>query len=464
MLLLAILLSAGCAKIDTPRTIVVQPPVSQQIIVSAHPDNEAVFAHEPAWGLTEFSVHPQPSEDPQPVTSLWTRLINGYGLGHVEHRRVTQEMRHLSRHRPSFDKLLGRGTDYLHFLLDAVEQRGLPTELALLPAIESGYRPFAYSPDGAAGLWQFMPATAQRFGLEMDWWYDARRDVVTSTEAALDYLEHLHKRFDGDWLRALAAYNAGGAKVARAAHRNRRHGKPTDFWSLELPRETDRYVPRLLALAHLIANPAAFGLVLPELGDRPRLTVVDAGSQTDLRVAARVAEVPLEQFAAMNAGYNRSATRPEGPHRFVVPTEAEPRLRTALADLTDSQRLRWARHRIRRGDTLAAIARRHGVRVDAIKRANQLNSNRIIAGDDILIPLSAAVETPLASLTEQAKPIGYRVRKGDSLYVIARRFGVSVNELRRWNRIPGRLIKPGQRLLVYVGAPHMDATTLSSPG
>jgi membrane-bound lytic murein transglycosylase D len=324
-------------------------------------------------------------------------------------------------------------------------------ELALLPAVESGFRPYSYSRSGAAGLWQFMPATGRMRGLTQDWWFDGRRDVIAGTEAALEHLESLHRRLDNDWLHALAAYNAGRGTVSRAVRKNRERGKTTDFWSLDLPGETDIYVPRLLALTEIIRDPQRFGVTLPELPDRPQFAIVDIGSQLDLGVAAKLVQLPVEDLAELNAGLNRLATPPDGPHRLLVPIDRVEPLRTALAELPVEQRLQRSRYRVKRGDTLSGIASSHGITVAALQAANGLQGHRIRAGQDLLVPRypSALALAPVKSTLPHSR-VHYRVRSGDSLYEIAQKFRVSVGQLRRWNRLSSNLLRPGQQLTLFV--------------
>jgi membrane-bound lytic murein transglycosylase D len=281
--------------------------------------------------------------------------------------------------------------------------------------------------------------------------------VFDSTNAALGLLERLNKRFDGNWLHALAAYNAGPARISVAMRRNAAAGRSTDYWDLELPRETDNYVPRLLALAEIIARPEDYGIELPDVPNKPRLDRIDAGERTDLRVAARVAGVDKDELLRLNAGYKAMTTRPDGPHWIVVPVGAVDRLNDGLAKLDKDQRLpaNDLKHRIARGETLGGIARRYGVSVAALKRANHLHGHLIRAGRKLLIP--GRLETnPVAQLelsdasSDTASRIQHRVVKGDSLYLIARRYKVSIKQLRGWNDIQGKLIKPGQELTVFV--------------
>jgi len=316
--------------------------------------------------------------------------------------------------------------------------------------VESGFRPYVYSMDGAAGLWQFMPATGQMLGLEQDWWFDQRRTVRASTTAAIDYLNRLNERFSGEWLLALAAYNAGAGSVGRAIRNAERHGEPTDFWSLDLPGETERYVPRLLALAAIVSDPEAYDLDLPEILDQPYFAPVDTAGQIDLNIAADLAGIPIEELLALNAGHKRWASRPAGPHELLLPLDSVSAFEQALAELPEDRRLRWQHHRVRRGDSLSRIAREYGVSIDVIRETNRLRDSRIRAGDELIIPLSDSVTVASAGSNGHSRQrMHYRVRKGDSLYVIAQRFQVSVSDLKRWNRV-GRYIRPGERLTVFV--------------
>lgn len=433
--LLAILLT-GCAgpglKSDTP---LVAPPPAQE--------TSSVASAGPAPCEAEIVVAPDPL--------VWSRLQAGFALSHFEHPRIDLEVRRLTRFRAALDALLRRTEPYLHHILNAVEAAGFPTEIALLPAVESGFRPHAYSPNGAAGLWQFMPATGRMLGLERDWWYDGRRSLPESTRAAMVYLERLHRRFDGDWLHALAAYNAGSAKVGRAIRRARKRRENTEYWGLDLPGETDAYVPRLLALARVVASPDTYGVSLPAITDRRYFDVVDTDGQIDLHVAAELAAVSVETVLRLNPGYRRWATHPEGPHQLLLPIDKVQPFSKRLARLPVEQRLRWQRHRIVSGDNLIGIARRYGVTVEAIKRSNDLTDSRIRAGRDLLIPLSDLVGSgPVTASNGQGRQrVRYQVRRGDSLYAIARRFQVSIADLRRWNRV-GRYLQPGDRLTVFV--------------
>jgi membrane-bound lytic murein transglycosylase D len=382
--------------------------------------------------------------------TVWHRLRQDFRLTDIEHPRIDAEVRRLLHSPPSFNALLERARPYLAHITDTVEAAGLPGEIALLPAVESGFRPFAYSPDGAAGLWQFMPATGSMMGLHQDWWFDSRRTVRGSTSAATEYLQRLNGRFSGDWLHTLASYNAGAATVRRAIRRARKRGEPTDFWSLDLPGETDRYVPRLLALARVVNDPEKYGVSLPDIPDAPYFTIVTTDRQVDLNIAAQAAGLDVEHLILLNAGNRRWTTHPDGPHELLVPLSHADGLGERLAALPPEKRLRWQRHQVASGESLSVIARRYGVSVAAIRRTNQLPDARIRAGEELVIPLSDTVTGQTAGSNRLAQQrLRYKVRKGDSLYKIARRFQVTIKDLRRWNRV-GRYIRPGEHLTVFI--------------
>lgn len=390
----------------------------------------------------ELEASPPP-EDPH----LWQQLTRGYQLTHVQHANIDRELQTFIARGDSLTRQLAKGEPFLFHILQEVQKRGMPTEIALLPGVESGFRPTAYSRHGAAGLWQFMPATGHYFGLKQDWWYDARRDLLASTNAALDYLQKLHKRFDGDWLLAIASYNAGGGRVARAVQKNLDRGKPTDFWSLSLPGETRQYVPRLLALARIIERPEQYGVVLPPIEYDLRFVKVEIGEQIDLKVAARLAGMNTEELLLLNAGFNRWATHPQGPHYLLLPADKGDLFSEKLAQLPDDRRMRWTRYRIKQGDNLGKIARNHGVSIHTLMQSNQLKNHRIRAGAHLLIPLSTSASAISVAPTGNRK-VRYRVRKGDSLYAIAKQFGVKIGDLKKWNQLASDRLRPGQKLTV----------------
>ncbi|GMQ95841.1 MAG: LysM peptidoglycan-binding domain-containing protein [Gammaproteobacteria bacterium] len=395
---------------------------------------------------------------------LWQRARMRFVMEVEDDRpRLDREIEWFQRNQEYVDRVAERARLYLHHVVSEVERRNLPGELALLPVVESAYQPFAYSPARASGIWQFIPSTARLYGLRYSWWYDGRRDVVESTRAALDYLEQLYAEFSGDWLLALAAYNSGAGNVRKAIRRNVRAGKPTDFWSLRLPRETRSYVPRLLAIRAIVARPDQYGLALKPIPDTPYFAETRLDGQIDLALAAKMAKVSLDELYLLNPGFSRWATDPAGPHRLLLPVNAIPGFEQRLAELPANQRVRWHRHVIESGDTLGTIARKYRTSVSALQQANNLRGTTIRKGRSLIVPvasqsladyrLSADMRRSMRRrIPGSGNKIIYRVRRGDSLWVISRRFEVSVNKLARWNGLAkSSVLRPGQKLVIWRG-------------
>lgn len=405
---------------------------------------------------------PDASDDSStPPSDIWERIRGGMKLEGTDHPGIAREIAWFENHPAYLDRVADRAQPYMHFIVDELERREIPTEIALLPIVESAFQPFAYSHGRAAGIWQFVPGTGRRFGLKQTWWYDGRRDIARSTRAALDYLKALHKEFNGDWLLALAAYNSGEGTVNRAIRDNRRKGKPTDFWSLTLPRETEGYVPKLLAISAIVTDPAAHGIALKPIPDEPFLTAVEVGSQIDLDLAAEMAGITLEEMYRYNPAFNRWATDPDGPHTLLVPVENADQFRERLAQLPQHDRIQWVRHRIGKGETLGTIAEKYRTTPILLKSVNNIRAKFIRAGETLIIPvarkdlqryrlsaeerLTAIQETPRTGLK-----IDYIVREGDSLWTIARAHDVSAEKLAKWNGMaPGDTLKVGNRLVIW---------------
>ncbi|MFV8817281.1 LysM peptidoglycan-binding domain-containing protein [Haliea sp. E17] len=387
-----------------------------------------------------------------PGDDLWDHVRDGLTWQDIEGPGVEQaRSRYLSQDQ-YLPMISERAALYLHYIVAQVEARGMPMELALLPIVESTLDPFATSAYRAAGLWQIMPATGEHLGLEQDWWFDGRRDIRASTQAALDYLEYLHTNLDGDWLLALAAYNAGQGRVQAAMESNRRKGKPTDYWSLSLPRETRKFVPRLIAISQIVADPDHYAVELPALDNAPAFRVVATGGQIEMAQAAALADVDLGTLRALNPGQLRWATSPSGAQELLLPVDAAPGFESRVAELDTGSRVRWRHYQIRRGDSLIEIARRFDIQVGTLRAANQLKGSFIRAGDTLLIPYGNNWAGSLAMQADQGRTRrGYRVKRGDSLYRIASRFQVSIDDIIDWNSLdPGAYLQPGQQLTLYV--------------
>jgi membrane-bound lytic murein transglycosylase D len=326
------------------------------------------------------------TNDALSAPDIWTRIRSGFVFPEVDPDLLQTCIDEYRKHPLLLKQILQRGEPYLFHIVDRLEQDGMPVELALLPVIESAFDPFATSPAGAAGIWQFMPETAAYVGLDLDWWYDGRRDIIASTDAALHYLKQLHKRFDNDWLLALAAYNAGSARVKRSLRENRNAGKPDDFWQLSLPAETRAYVPRLLALRAIIKNPHDYNISLPRLSDTRYFSTVEIRGQIELKVAAELAEVPLSTLRQLNPGYDRSITPPDRTHTLLFPSSVASVFRERIAQLPKNMRVRSIRHKIRKGDNLSTIAQHYRTTVPALRKLNRLKGNKIIAGEFLMVP------------------------------------------------------------------------------
>ncbi len=421
--------------------------------------------------LQEIPATPEPSVETAVTNSeqisvavsdnLWERLRQGMLLTNTPQVRFQQELDWYARHGDYIKRVTERAQPYLFHIVEQVEQYNMPLELALLPIVESAFKPFAYSPGRAAGLWQFIPSTGRMYGLQQNWWYDGRRDVDASTQAALTYLKKLHKQFNGDWLLAVAAYNCGEGTLAKAIRKNKAAGKATDFFSLQLPRETRAYVPRLLAISELVKNPSLYNVSLTPIKNEVRLARVDAGSQIDLAKVAELSNISLEQLYQLNPGFNRWATAPEGPHSFVIPVSNKQHFITGLAALPDGERLSWKRHKIKQGETLSTIALKYKTSITNLRSSNKIKGSAIRAGKYLLIPVSSqpAQAYVLSSDGRQQRRLKRKgngqkqiieVQANDTLWDLSRSWNVSVKRLCAWNGIaPTDILHPGQQLVLW---------------
>ncbi len=411
---------------------------------------------------------------PEQYSDLFDRMRAGFKLEDEDRHAIDVNADWYANHPDYLERAFGRAELYMYHIVTELEARGMPLELALLPVVESAFEPFAYSRARAAGLWQFIPGTGTRFGMKQNWWYDGRRDVVESTRGALDYLQFLHDEFDGDWLLAIAAYNCGEMNVARAIAANKAHGKPTDFWNLRLPKETRGYVPRLLAMRRLVADPEAHGLGFSRIPNQPYFTRVNTVSQIDLKVAADIAGITHEQLSELNPAFHRWATDPSGPHYLLVPSEVAELFEQNVAQLTPEQRLNATIYTVQKGDSVASVAKKFGTRIEVIRELNDLPSGPLMIGTDLRVPSSAFTLPPKVVLAaarvdgrqgaiNRGRQHVHVVRRGDTLWAVARRSGLDVKTLARMNGMqPSDTLRTGQRLKLTATASSSGRAKLTS--
>jgi membrane-bound lytic murein transglycosylase D len=405
-------------------------------------------------------VLPRTVDLTRPADDLWERIRQGFAMPNLDSPLVAERQRWYSSQPEYVARMVARSKLYLYYVVEEVQKRGMPTEIALLPMVESAYNPMAYSRSHASGLWQFIPSTGKNYKLNQNWWSDSRRDIVASTNAALDYLQALYD-MHGDWQLALASYNWGENAVARAIAKNKAHGLPTDYLSLKMPPETRGYIPKLQALKDIIANPELFGLTLDPIPNEPYFVTVPTEKDIDVRLAAKLAEMPEEELIALNPALNRPVI--SGPHTqvLVLPADRVDAFRRNL-EAYDAPLISWLPYNMKRGDTLDRLAAKHGIALAKLKTANGITSKtRVGPGYQLLLPVkgSGAAAEPLPVLFKQ--PVfapahrGYRyvyvVKKGDTLYGIARKYRVSTDSLRKWNHIS--MLTTGQKIFVYGKAP-----------
>ena len=391
----------------------------------------------------------------RPADDLWERIRAGFAMSDLDNPLVGVRERWYANQGEYLQRMVGRSKLYLYYIVEEIEKRGMPTEIALLPMVESAFNPMAYSRSHASGLWQFIPSTGKNYKLSQNWWADSRRDVIASTNAALDYLQVLYE-MHGDWHLALASYNWGENGVARAIERNRSKGLPTDYQSLKMPSETRGYIPKLQAMKNIISDPEAFGLSLEPIPNEPYFVTVPTPAAIDIRLAAEFAELSVEELIALNPALNRPMI--SGPHTqvLVLPADLVDAFQRNLAAY-NGPLTSWQPYTLRNGDSLQKLAAKHGIGLEKLKLANGITTRtKVGPGFQMLLPVkgSDAAAEPLPAVFQppvipKRRPGGsvYVVKKGDTLYGISRRFGVSTDSLLRWNHIG--VLTTGQRLVIY---------------
>ncbi len=410
-----------------------------------------------------------------PYADLMDQIRVSMSLPYVDNKRVKSQLNWYAKHPAYLDRTLKRGRPFLYLIASEVEKRNMPMELALLPIVESAFDPFAYSHGRASGIWQFVPGTGKRFGMKQNWWYDGRRDVRAATDGAMDYLTRLHKFFDGDWLLALAAYNSGEGNVLKAVKKNRKKGKPTDFWSLDLPKETRAYVPKLLALAELVRNPEKYHLQFAPIDNAPFLKRVSTGAQIDLALVAELADLSIEDTYRYNAAFNRWATAPEGPHYLLLPLKNADLFLKNIKKLKPEDRIKWIRHKVKSGDSVSTIAARYKTSKSLISTVNNLRKNRIRIDQVLTIPsatrslkkytLSADSRlAEIASRPRKGTKVTHKAKAGDSLWEISLKYKVNLRALAKWNGMaPTDTLSVGKKLSIWVNPKSAKGIISSTP-
>ena len=400
---------------------------------------------------------------PEQYPDVFDRIRAGFKIDDVESPRIDQQLAFYANNPDYLERVFGRAVPYMHHIVKEIEARGMPLELALLPVVESAFEPSAQSWVRANGLWQFMPGTGERFGLKQDWWYDGRRDVVASTRAALDYLQYMHDEFFDDWLLAIAAYNCGEFRVQREVNANRAKGLPVDFFSLHLPAETRAYVPKLLAMRRLVANPEDYGIAFSPIPNEPYFVKVDTGGQLDLTLAAELAGITLDEVYELNPGFHRWATDPAGPHFLLLPRDTADAFRRNLELLSPDERVRVSLHTVRKGESVATIAKKYKTQTIVVRDMNNLGTEPLVVGAELRVP-TAVVNLPPKVMLAAARvdgrggrtgrrPAVHVVRSGDSLWRIAKRHRMDVATLARMNGMgPGDTLRAGQKLVLNTRA------------
>lgn len=395
----------------------------------------------------------------QPDT-VWQAMSGDFKLKqeNIHHLAVQREI-HWFRHRQEYIHELTRNANpYLYYVYQETKQRGLPAEIALLPMIESNYNPFLYSKRGATGLWQMMPGTASGFGIKINWWVDDRRNIIDSTKAALNYLTYLHDFF-GNWLLAIAAYDSGEGTVQAAIRYNLRHHRPTDFWSLPLPKETKEYVPKLLALAAIISHPKQYHLKLDKVADTPYFKPVDLHGQLAINQIAKYADSTPKEIRKLNPAFRRWATMPHVSYAILLPAD---KLALFQQHYYDSQHhhVTWLHHKVQHGESMSLIARHYHTSVSALYQVNNLKTQTLQIGQNLLIPRSmqhATLHRPSKAQSRIAedsipgpKRFVHIVKPRETLWTVAERYGIKPSEIRYWNKLAYRAtLHVGQKLLIW---------------
>ena len=420
-----------------------------------------------------------------PAPDAWERIRRGFAIPNLNTPLVDKWTAYYARHPESMNRMANSAGKYLYYIVEEINRKGLPTELALLPFVESAYNPIAYSHANASGLWQFIPSTGTQFKLKQDWWHDQRRDPIASTNAALDYLEYLFE-FQGDWYLALASYNWGEGAVQRAVKQNAAAGKGTDYLSLNMPAETRNYLPKLQAIKNIVADPKKYGVVLPDVNNSPYFVAIKKTVNIDYALAAKFAEMPLEDFQALNPSFNQPIISAKEDHSIILPRDRVAIYNQNFAqyrgDLTS-----WKTYEAKDGESISAIASKFGVPEGRLRQANRLPTNvRVTSATTLIIPgpsgegirlnpadktslaqagtggtastrtTTPPARTPVVSATRTTTPSAptssvvrlHTVRTGDTLSSIAQQYSTTAASIRSLNNLKSDTLRAGAKLRI----------------
>ena len=392
---------------------------------------------------------------------LWERIRRGFAMPDLAVDQVQDRERWYADRPDYIQRMTARSSKYLYHIVEELEQRNMPTELALLPFIESAFNPQAVSSARASGMWQFMPRTGKHFDLKQNAFRDDRRDVLASTRAALDYLQRLHGMF-GDWHLALAAYNWGEGNVGKALARNKRLGEPLNYTELRMPAETRMYVPKLQAMENLVANPDALGVTLPTIPNHPYFQTVPLPRDADVAVIAKLAEVSMDDFKALNPSAHRPVMLASGTPHILLPWDNAEIFQRNL-ESHDGQLASWTAWVAPKNMKVADAAKRVGMSEEELRTVNKIPPRMLIkAGSALLVPRSAQQQKDVSEKLADNGQLNLapeqvlrkqvvKARKGDTMASVAKRYKVSVDQLADWNKLAlNSSLKPGQKVMLML--------------
>jgi membrane-bound lytic murein transglycosylase D len=440
--------TAGWPSAHPPDTVDPQRPPAAELPLIRPPAPAPVSASKAVPTLMDLTAAP---------TSLWQRIRNGFGLPDMASPLVTEQEEWFAKRPDYIARTVARSSRYLFYIVEQVEKRGMPSEIALLPIIESAYNPVAYSRAHASGIWQFIPSTGKLYGLQQNFWYDGRRDVMAATNAALDYLEKLYEMF-GSWDLALASYNWGEGAVSRAITKNMAKGLATDYRSLSMPTETRYYIPKLQAIKNIIANPAQYGIDLAEVPNQPYFVAVTTTRHIDVKLAAKFADMQLEDFKSLNPGNSRPVIKADGERTLLIPTDKAGTFLSKL-EAHDEPLVSWQAYKLKTGETLERVAARYGIDTAQLKHVNGIGARRVGAGATLLVPSGGSATPYLPDMPAPPVSVAKAPRKGGKNVSAARRQtharrkgGGAVKTAHAWKAVRKRAAPPTRQ-----------ATAASSP-